>query len=170
MPVPTCTCPTLPAGQRLQPDCGVALEFGTHSSSGSASATYVHAAAAGGDGGSSFDVQQRFQIVRGLALEVRRRRRRRRWCAGRLCVCGGGVTEGSGGSCTSLPCRFEVLHCICAALRAACRVLLLQVCGNVRLPTPSARYSPGSAAGQQLVLGEGALHVHVAQVNAVVHV
>lgn len=41
-----------------------------------------------------------------------------------------------------------------------------QVCGNVRLPSPAARYSPQSG---QLMLGEGAFQLHLAQVNAVVH-
>jgi hypothetical protein len=43
---------------------------------------------------------------------------------------------------------------------------LPQACGNVRLPSPAARYSPQAG---QLVLGDGAFHLHVAQVNAVVH-
>lgn len=94
-------------GQKLRPDFGLTVEFGTHSDArGSGSAIYVADAA----GSSSFDVQQRFKVARGLALEV---------------------------------------------------------CGNVRLPSPAARYSPESG---QLVLGEGAFHLHVAQVNAVVHV
>lgn len=94
-------------GQKLRPDLALSFEFGTHSSArGDGSAVFV----GGGHGGGSFDVQQRFKVARGMALEV---------------------------------------------------------CGNVRLPSPAARYSPESG---QLVLGEGALCLHVAQVNAVVHV
>ena len=40
----------------------------------------------------------------------------------------------------------------------------VEVCGGVSLPTPAARYS--HAAGT-LSLGEGAFHLHVAEVNAV---
>lgn len=36
------------------------------------------------------------------------------------------------------------------------------MCGNVSLPSPAARYSPESG---QLVLGEGAFRMHVAQVR-----
>ncbi|KAL4854252.1 putative oxidoreductase YhdF [Chlorella vulgaris] len=95
--------------KRLVPDAGITVEFGTQHSSGgggTGSAVYVSDA----HGGSSFDVQQRFKVAKGLALEV---------------------------------------------------------CGNVRLPSPAARYSPEAG---QLVLGEGAFHIHVAQVNAVVHI
>jgi hypothetical protein len=91
--------------RRLQPDARVTVEFGTHSSPrGDGQAVYVSNAS-----GSSFDVQQRFKVAKGLALEA---------------------------------------------------------CGNVRLPSPAARYSPQAG---QLVLGDGAFHLHVAQVNAVVH-
>ncbi|EFN56880.1 expressed protein [Chlorella variabilis] len=94
-------------GQRLRPDAGLTVEFGTHSGPrGDGGAVYV----ADAGGGGSFDVHHRFKVARGLALEV---------------------------------------------------------CGNVRLPSPAARYSPESG---QLVLGEGGFHLHVAQVNAVVHV
>ncbi|KAI7835668.1 hypothetical protein COHA_010407 [Chlorella ohadii] len=92
--------------QKLKPDLRVTVEFGTHSSRGDASAVYV----AGAGGASSFDLQQRFKVAKGLALEV---------------------------------------------------------CGNVQLPSPAARYSAESG---QLVLGEGAFRLHVAEVNAVVHI
>ncbi len=57
----------LPAGQKLRPDFGLHLEFGTHSPHGDGDAVAVHTPG----GGSSFDVRQRFKVARGLALEVR---------------------------------------------------------------------------------------------------
>jgi hypothetical protein len=43
-----------------------------------------------------------------------------------------------------------------------------QVCGAAQLPVPSARYSMG-ADRTVVSVGEGAFHLHVAQVNAVLH-
>ena len=44
--------------------------------------------------------------------------------------------------------------------------LKLEVCGGVRFPTPAARYSGSTGT---LAVGEGSFHLHVAEVNAVVH-
>lgn len=90
---------------RFQPNFGVALEFGgeTHSSGvhGESSAVYA---------GNHFDVRQRFNVVRGLAMEI---------------------------------------------------------CGGVSLPAPAARYTHNSGT---LALGEGAFHLHVAEINAVLRI
>ena len=42
-----------------------------------------------------------------------------------------------------------------------------QVCGNVKVPTPTARYSADAAT---LRLGEGAFHLHLAEVNAILRI
>lgn len=44
------------------------------------------------------------------------------------------------------------------------RGLGVEVCGGVSLPAPTARYTHSSGT---LALGEGAFHLHVAEVNAV---
>ena len=92
-----------PADQRLKPDLKLSVEFGTHnSSSDSGSAVFV-----GGAGGGSFDVQQRFKIAKGLALEVSRQGGWTRMCArvgvdvhacvrARMCGAGGGSVGGGG--------------------------------------------------------------------------
>lgn len=54
------------ADRAVRPDFRFTVEFGTHSPRGDGSAVYV----AGPDGGSSFDLQQRFTVAKGLALEV----------------------------------------------------------------------------------------------------
>lgn len=56
-----------PEDRRLKPDFRLTVEFGSHSSARDASARWV----AGAGGASSFDVQQRFKVARGLSLEVR---------------------------------------------------------------------------------------------------
>ena len=44
----------------------------------------------------------------------------------------------------------------------------MQVVGDAQLPQPAARYSwSGNEASPAVHVGEGAFHVHVAQVNAV---
>lgn len=43
-----------------------------------------------------------------------------------------------------------------------------QVCGAAQLPVPSARYSMG-AERTEVSVGDGAFHLHVAQVNAILH-
>lgn len=59
--------PPCAAGQKLRPDFALSFEFGTHSSArGDGSAVFV----GGGHGGGSFDVQQRFKVAKGMALEV----------------------------------------------------------------------------------------------------
>jgi len=50
----------------------------------------------------------------------------------------------------------------------SCDGLGAQVCGAAQLPVPSARYSMG-ADRTVVSVGEGAFHLHVAQVNAVLH-
>lgn len=69
---PAARPPTLrSSGQKLRPDFALSFEFGTHSSArGDGSAVFV----AGGHGGGSFDVQQRFKVAKGMALEVGRAR------------------------------------------------------------------------------------------------
>ena len=134
-------CP--PAGQRLQPDCGVALEFGTHSAHGSGSATYVHAAAAAAGGGSSFDVQQRFQIVRGLALEVRLWLRRPRRCA-LVCVWAAGWEDWRLGRRSAArflaDCSRTVLHTTALHRTALhCRCAAMCACPRPRPATRRAR-------------------------------
>lgn len=63
--LPTLTPPT--EDLRLKPDVRLTVEFGSHSSVRDGSARWV----AGAGGASSFDVQQRFKVARGLSLEVR---------------------------------------------------------------------------------------------------
>lgn len=69
-PAPSIASPT--ADQRLRPDMRFTVEFGTHSGGsgrlGEGGAMY---AVAGPGGGSSFDLQQRIKVAKGLALEVR---------------------------------------------------------------------------------------------------
>eukprot|EP00959_Pyramimonas_sp_CCMP1952_P446833 9356317-Pyramimonas_sp.AAC.1 len=50
---------------------------------------------------------------------------------------------------------------IAPALRA-------EVCGSVSVPLPAAEYSH-SADGLAMSFGQGGFHVHIAQVNAIVH-
>ena len=91
--------------RHVQPNFGVALEFGgeTHvpGMNGDTSAVYA---------GNHFDVRQRFNVVRGLAMEI---------------------------------------------------------CGGVSMPAPAARYTHSDGT---LALGEGAFHLHVAEVNAVLRI
>lgn len=47
-------------------------------------------------------------------------------------------------------------------------MMLWQVCGAAQLPVPSARYSMG-AERTEVSVGDGAFHLHVAQVNAILH-
>ena len=42
-----------------------------------------------------------------------------------------------------------------------------QVCGSVKMPAPQARYS---AAVGSLTVGEGAFHLHVAEINAIIRI
>ncbi|KAK9822851.1 hypothetical protein WJX81_003965 [Elliptochloris bilobata] len=48
------------------------------------------------------------------------------------------------------------------------RNLALEVCGAAQLPVPSARYSMG-ADRTEVSVGDGAFHLHVAQINAILH-
>lgn len=57
---------------------------------------------------------------------------------------------------------FDVRHRFSVA-----RGLGVEVCGSLALPTPAARYSHSAGT---LALGEGAFHMHVAEVNAVLRV
>jgi hypothetical protein len=50
------------------PDAGITVEFGTQHSSGGGTGSAVYVSDA--HGASSFDVQQRFKVAKGLALEV----------------------------------------------------------------------------------------------------
>jgi len=43
----------------------------------------------------------------------------------------------------------------------------VQVCGSVQLPTPAARYRMDPS---MLSIGDGAFHIHVDEVNAIVKV
>lgn len=64
-------CPCCPArltDKRLVPDAGITVEFGTQHSSGGGTGSAVYVSDA--HGASSFDVQQRFKVAKGLALEV----------------------------------------------------------------------------------------------------
>jgi hypothetical protein len=45
----------------------------------------------------------------------------------------------------------------------------VQVCGNAKLPFPAAQYEHKDGGGQ-LSLGEGALALHIAQLNPVIYV
>lgn len=58
------------------------------------------------------------------------------------------------------------------SLEGCCTDVLLlalcQVCGSVQIPVPRAQYTVDSQQ-QQVELGQGPLHLHVAELNACVH-
>lgn len=58
--------------------------------------------------------------------------------------------------------HFDVRHRFTIA-----RGLGVEVCGGVSLPAPTARYTHASGT---LALGEGAFHLHVAEVNAILKI
>jgi hypothetical protein len=45
----------------------------------------------------------------------------------------------------------------------------VQVCGNAKLPLPQAQYEHQQGGGQ-ISLGEGAVALHIAQLNPVIYV